>query len=135
MLEIIWGLKTVAILDVWTFVHVFIGISIGSALRKRKKQNTYFWYLIILVLVLSYAWELLEYYLELGLMGETVTYWFQGNEFWPNRFIMDPLMIALGYLIAQRFPKTVWPARALLLVWMTIHISIFPHSMYLQHIF
>ena len=52
MIEIIWGLKTVAIFDLWTFVHVFIGISVGSAAVK-KKQNAHFWHLVILVLVLA----------------------------------------------------------------------------------
>lgn len=33
MLELIWGLKTHAILDVWTIEHLLSGISVGSAVK------------------------------------------------------------------------------------------------------
>lgn len=145
MLEMIWGLKTAAILDVWTIAHVLIGVSIGLAMQNRndnvlkkevEKYNYSSWHFkIMIILVFAYAWEMLEYYLEIGLAGGAVAYWFQGNELWLNRFIADPLMVVLGYLLATKFPKTVWPARTLLLLWYGIHLFIFPHSMYLQHIF
>ena len=86
------------------------------------------------VLFLAYAWETFEHYLEVGLAGTAVEYWFQGVEFWPNRLIFDPLMLIIGYLIAKRYPKLVWPARVLSLAWLLIHIFIFPHSMYLHEL-
>jgi hypothetical protein len=35
-------------------------------------------------------------------------------------------------LIAKRYPQIIWPARALSLCWLFVHIFVFPHSMYLQ---
>ena len=84
------------------------------------------------VLCLGFAWETLEHYLETGLAGPAVQYWFQGVEFWPNRLIADPLMLVLGYVIAKRHPRLVLPARIASLTWLLVHIFVFPHSMVLQ---
>lgn len=147
MLEILWGLKTHAILDVWTIEHWLSGLSVGSAIKK-KNYKTFqkvlnlidhnhhsWWFDISGVLFFAYMWETLEHYLEEGLAGFTVQYWFQGVEFWPNRFIADPLMLVLGYIIAKKFPFLVWPARFLSISWLIVHIFIFPHSMYLHELF
>ena len=90
---------------------------------------------MILVLLIAYIWETAEHYLETGLAGETVEYWFQGVEFWANRFISDPLITVFGYFISKYYPITVNPARIISLLWLLIHIFIFPHSMYLHDIF
>ncbi len=147
MLEIIWGLKTHAILDVWTIEHLLSGISVGSAVKKKNHKTLQkilnliehnhhsWWFDISGVLFLAYIWEALEHYLEVGLAGSTVEYWFQGVEFWPNRLIADPLMLVLGYLIAKNFPWLVWPARLLSIGWLIVHIFVFPHSMYLHELF
>ena len=39
MLEIIWGLKTQAIFDVWTIEHLLSGISVGTAVKKRNFEE------------------------------------------------------------------------------------------------
>jgi hypothetical protein len=105
-----------------------IGELIGN-----KKHKLHSWYFATIgVLFVAYIWETLEHYLETGLAGERVVYWFQGVEFWPNRLISDPLMLILGYMLAKRFPVIIWPARALSLIWLLVHVFIFPHSMYLQ---
>lgn len=147
MLEIIWGLKIHAIFDVWTIEHLLSGISVGSAIRKKnhnvlkknlglKNHDYHSWYFAITgVFFLAYAWESLEHYLEMGLAGDAVKYWFQGVEFWPNRLIADPLMLVLGYMLTKKFPVIVWPARFLSLLWIFVHVFIFPHSMYLHEIF
>jgi hypothetical protein len=147
MLEIIWGLKTHAILDVWTIEHLLSGISVGSAVKKKNHKTLQkilnliehnhhsWWFDISGVLFIAYIWEALEHYLEVGLAGSTVEYWFQGVEFWPNRLIADPLMLVLGYLIAKNFPWLVWPARLLSIGWLIVHIFVFPHSMYLHELF
>lgn len=147
MLELIWGLKTHAILDVWTIEHLLSGISVGSAVKK-KNHKTFqkvlnvidhnhhsWWFDISGVLFIAYMWETLEHYLEEGLAGFKVEYWFQGVEFWQNRFIADPLMLVLGYLIAKKFPFLVWPARFFSIGWLILHIFVFPHSMYLHELF
>lgn len=142
--SIIFGLKTHAIFDVWSFEHLLSGLSVGSAVKKanhkelsrilgtedHKKHSWHFD--LVGVLFIAYAWETLEHYLETGLAGPAVAYWFQGVEFWPNRLIADPLMMVLGYLLAKRYPQLVWPARILSIVWLIVHIFIFPHSMYLH---
>ncbi len=148
MFEWIWGLKTVAALDVWIFEHFLSGLSIGHAVKKNNRKHFKKHYPTLRitksteirvdflgVLFLAYLWETLEHYLEEGIAGSAVQYWFQGVEFWPNRFIFDPLMIVLGYWIANKYPKVVIPARILSLAWLIIHIFVFPHSMYLHYIF
>jgi hypothetical protein len=146
MLDIIFGLKTLAIFDVWTIEHLLTGISIGSAVKKKshrefqkvlnvtEHEHHSWWFDITGVLFLAYLWESVEHYLEVGLAGARVEYWFQGVEFWPNRLIADPLMLVLGYLIAKKWPVLVWPARCLSLIWLIVHVFIFPHSMYLQEL-
>ncbi|PLX28341.1 hypothetical protein C0581_02675 [Candidatus Parcubacteria bacterium] len=163
MLEVIWGLKTIAIFDVWTFEHLLSGLSVGSAVHKKnhKEMRKFFRTIgtvirtgeyrklkkllkrekhhslhfdIMGVLCLAFAWETIEHYLEQGLLGERVMYWFQGTEFWANRIISDPLMLVLGYLIAKRYPRLVVPARILSFVWLIFHIFIDPHSMWLHEI-
>ncbi|HBU06637.1 MAG TPA: hypothetical protein DEB09_00975 [Candidatus Magasanikbacteria bacterium] len=146
MLEILFGLKTHAILDVWTIEHLLSGLSVGSAVKKKNhkvfqkilnvvEHNHHSWWFDISgVLFIAYAWETLEHYLETGLAGSHVEYWFQGVEFWPNRLITDPLMLVLGYIIAKKYSFLIWPARFLSVVWLIVHIFILPHSMYLQEI-
>jgi len=147
MWGILWGLKTQAIFDVWTFEHILSGISAGHGVRLYHKgllkgvldferHNRKIIKLdVVAVLFLAFAWEAVEHYLEVGLAGGAVEFWFQGVEFWANRLIADPLMAVLGYFIATRFPVFVWPARILSLTWLFIHVFIFPHSMYLHEIF
>jgi hypothetical protein len=146
MLEIIWGVKTVAMMDVWTIEHLLSGLSVGHAVRKnnhkvfKKKLGLEKHHIltrhfdVMGVLFLAYLWETVEHYLETGIAGETVKNWFQGVEFWPNRIIFDPLMLVLGYLIAKKYPRLVKPARICSLAWLIIHIFIFPHSMYLHEL-
>lgn len=88
---------------------------------------------LIGVLFLAFAWEAVEHYLEIGLLGTNVEFWFQGVEFWGNRLITDPLMMVGGYLLAHHVPRIVWPARILSLIWLLVHIFVFPDSMYLHH--
>jgi len=155
MLEPIWGIKTQAIFDVWSIEHILTGISIGTGvilhnnktlgslilnlkekiIQPNKINILKYKYDLILLLFLAYIWETLEHYLETGLLGYRVEYWFQGVEFWPNRLLADPLMLILGYLIVKKFPKLVWPARIIIVIWLFVHIFIFPHSMYLHQVF
>lgn len=146
MLEILWGLKTHAILDVWTIEHLLSGLSVGSAVKVKNHKvfqkilnianhnHHSWWFDISGVLFIAYAWETLEHYLEVGLGGSAVEYWLQGVEFWPNRLIADPFMLVLGYMIAKKYPSLVWPARVLSIAWLVVHVFIFPHSMYLQEV-
>jgi len=145
MWEWLWGLKTVAVFDVWTYEHILSGLSVGNLVKNSNKKHlkkhypnlkvnifTKYRFDIVLLLCIGFLWEAVEYYLEQGLAGKAVEFWFQGVEFWPNRLIADPLMLVIGYIFIQRFPKLVWPARCLSLTWLIVHIFVFPHSMYLH---
>ena len=143
-LHIIVGAKTQAFFDVWSIEHVFSGISVGHAVRKSNSsvfknkagleahQVRTKYFDVVAVLFLAYLWETIEHYLETGLLGARVEYWFQGVEFWGNRIIADPLLIVVGYLIAKKYPQLVIPARCLSVAWLFMHVFIFPHSMYLS---
>ena len=98
------------------------------------KHNHHSWHFDMMgVLFLAYAWETIEHYLEMGLAGGAVEFWLQGVEFWPNRILSDPLMLIFGYMIAKRFPVAVWPARIFSIIWLLVHIFVFPHSMYFHN--
>lgn len=143
----IWGLKTVAFIDIWTFEHFLSGISIGMVIMSIHSRYLYSqlkiatetrktsYMDIVAVLLLAYMWEALEHYLEAGLVGKTVTYWFQGVEFWGNRLICDPLVTVAGYYLAKQHAFLVQPARVISLLWLLVHVFVFPHSMYLHEVF
>tara|TARA_X000001036_G_scaffold224612_1_gene210187 strand:+ start:100 stop:534 length:435 start_codon:yes stop_codon:yes gene_type:complete len=143
----IWGLKTSSFFDIWSFEHLLSGISIGAfSLYINKKKLIKFsrynqknintsYFDIIFVLFVAYAWETVEHYLEIGLMGKVVMYWFQGVEFWANRLISDPLITVLGYYLSKKYSFLITPSRIISLLWLLIHVFLFPHSMYLHEIF
>jgi len=146
-MEILWGWKTDAIFDVWSIEHLLSGLSIGALVAKQNFKifqdqlgsstqliSTKYFDLVG-VLLLAFAWETLEHYLETGLAGEAVKYWFQGVEFWANRLIADPLMLVAGYYLVKRHPILVWPARVFSMIWLIVHIFIFDHSMQLHEMF
>jgi hypothetical protein len=146
MWEIIWGFKTVALFDVWTFEHILGGLSIGAIVKKDNqkhiknihrhadpKHRSAIRMSVIAVLFCAYIWEAVEHYLEQGLAGKAVEFWFQGTEFWGNRLITDPLMLVVGYFFILKYPRLVVPARILSLAWLILHIFVFPHSMYLHN--
>jgi len=144
VLDALWGLKTVAMFDVWSFEHILSGVSVGSLIKNDNIRRLQGVSLpdrlrlridLIAVLFVAYLWETVEHYLETGLAGEKVEFWFQGVEAWTNRIISDPLLLVVGYFIAARYPSLVIPARILSVVWLVVHIFIFPHSMYLHTLF
>lgn len=143
----LWGLKTEAAVDVWTIEHLLSGMSIGSfvavqnqtvfrsQLELDSKHPIIRHFDLVAVLLLAFAWEAIEHYLETGLAGARVEHWFQGVEHWSNRLISDPLMLVIGYEIMRRWNQTVLPARILSAIWLLVHIFIFPHSMWLHEKF
>ena len=147
MIEIIWWVKTQAIFDVWSFEHILSGISIWflvmSTNFKAFEKKIWFdankittrYFDLIGVLFIAFLWETIEHYLELGLLWSKVEYWFQWEEMWANRVISDPLMLVLWYFIARKWGAIVKPARFLSIIWLFVHVFVFPHSMYLHHYF
>ena len=148
MLDWVWGLKTAAMLDAWSFEHLLSGMSIGSRVREENQRHFQRHYPSLKltrrtelrldymgVLLIGYLWETLEHYLEEGLTGETIAYWFQGVELWSNRFLADPLLLLAGYWVVRTYPRLILPARVFSILWLLVHVFVFPHSMYLHYLF
>lgn len=139
----LWGWKTEAWFDVWSIEHLAMGIGLGSLAslasyaiapgevisRKLRKKFDFF-----IVLCVSFLWEMIEHYLEAGVSYDVVTDWFQGVEFWGNRIITDQLMVGAGFLLYLRWEILKWPTRAFSVLWLIVHIGVFPHSMYLHEL-
>jgi len=142
----LWGYKTEAMFDLWSFEHFANGIGIaalaalvtGKIIKdeidpvSRKTIN------FIMMLTLSLLWECVEHYIEAGILpgaiGARVTFWFQGIEHWSNRLIGDTLMVMLGWYVYTKKKNLALPAKIFSLIWMAIHIFAFPDSMYLQRL-
>ena len=86
------------------------------------------------VMAICFAWEALEHYLEIGFAGDVVATWLQGVEFSLNRLITDPALIFIGAWVAMKRQRVELFAKIFSLVWLTLHIFIFPDSMYLQRL-
>ena len=150
----LFGHKTVAFFDLWSFIHFFSGVVIASFLFNEikrlwpsniKESITLFGirfnnWIDILVILCAFSWELLELGLEKGLLGAAVAAWFDGTEFWGNRFLADPLLVYLGYIVGKhyfhregggvgRFLK--YASRCSIAAWLALH-TMLPHSMYIQ---
>ena len=141
---ILWGLKTEAAFDVWSMEHLMMGITLAWSVKTvimqlicneniSEKLKTKLSFLLVLLCAL--IWETVEHYIELGLLGNGVAYWFQGQEHWSNRLIFDNIMVLLGWFIYQKHNKIVWFARVFSCVWLFFHIIVFPNSMYLHELF
>ncbi|MDD9912939.1 MAG: hypothetical protein OXR68_05245 [Alphaproteobacteria bacterium] len=149
---VLWGHKTIAFLDFWTLEHILSGVSVGMLsiyfsryllehlqsplhIQNGDFKKSVVTLHITILLMLAFSWEMLEHYLETGLAGEGVEYWFQGVEHWSNRILSDNIAILFGYFLGMRYPLIVWPARIMSITWLYLHIFVFPHSMYLHDIF
>lgn len=110
-----------------------MGVVVLYLLRGKPHSHLKF---LVAVLAVAYAWEFVEYNLEMGRSGiEAVTYWFQGVEYWPNRLGSDPALVLLGAFVALKFEKVRLPARMTSFTWMGVHVLVFPHCMYLHTLF
>ncbi|MFC1600070.1 DUF2585 family protein [Patescibacteria group bacterium] len=98
----LFGHKSNSIFDVWTLSHIATGAVISFfviGFRKINVKNP-----IILVLLLSSCWEIVEHYLEI--MGpEAVANWFAGEESLMNRLVADQLSLVVGFVIIKARPK------------------------------
>ena len=138
----LWGNKTVAVFDFWSIEHLLAGMTLGimvQFIRRKIYQGSHEdltarFMEISLLFAISFFWEVIEHYLELGLAGDAVTYWFAGEEYWANRIISDPLLVYGGYLVSRHNYLLAGRARYLSFLWLFVHIFLFPHSMYLHEI-
>jgi hypothetical protein len=153
----LFGNKEVSLFDIWSIEHFVAGVTLGSLLlivmpkyfcndlvpsepggRKDTPYSTsrlFLFNYFIIILLLSYIWEVLEFYMEAGYTyNEKITYWFQGTEYWLNRAVSDPLMVALGAWAAIKCTSRAffWGMRSFSAVWVGVHVFVFPHCMHLQ---
>ncbi|MDR3160703.1 MAG: hypothetical protein LBU28_03715, partial [Spirochaetaceae bacterium] len=127
---LIWGFKTEAAFDVWSLEHLANGIAMGAVARRvtaawfpqplTPGQRRFVEFILVLLLALS--WENIEHYVEAGvlpgLIGERITFWFQGVEHWTNRLIADTLMVLLGWYIYTKQNRLFWIARIFSALWL-----------------
>jgi hypothetical protein len=141
---LLWGFKTQAAFDVWSFEHFLNGVSIAAFaglfidwfFKKHGFTDTQKKILnVALTFALVLLWENIEHYAEAGLFGTTIAYWFQGVEHWSNRLVGDNLMVLLGWYVYMQKKSLAWSAKALSLIWLLVHVFVFPHSMYLHTLF
>jgi hypothetical protein len=133
------GHKNVAIFDLWSICHFLCGVALASILPGITSNKTYEseknfdlkneLFTVILVLVIAYSWELLEFFCETGGAGKQIAYWLQGKEYYLNRLFGDPFLLLIGYIVGRNTPRFVWPARVILFVWIWVFVFILPHSM------
>lgn len=136
---LLWGYKDVAMFDIWSIEHFVTGMNLfflslsWHRLFKKPAESRHWFSIFGWVVAACYGWETLEHYLETGLWGGLVAYWFQGVEHWTNRLIADPLLILLGAWMGYRYRALNYPSKIFSVGWILIHVFVFPHSMYLQH--
>ncbi len=138
----LWGNKSVAVFDFWSIEHFLAGMTLGIAVQSIRKniykeshENLIACFMeTSLLFAVSFFWEVIEHYLELGAAGHAVQYWFAGEEYWANRIISDPLLVYGGYLVSRHNYLLASRARYLSFLWLFVHIYFFPHSMYLHEI-
>ncbi|MBU0760121.1 MAG: hypothetical protein KJ600_01195 [Nanoarchaeota archaeon] len=134
---LLWGIKDISLFDIWTFIHLLSGIAIGAALlwlTKTDNKKIQTKKIIISTLLIAFLWEILEYSFEIGIFGSTISNWFYAVEFLPNRLIIDPLTVLFGGIIAIKKPKLGIPSAVLAMIFLLIHIFIFPNVVYLQRL-
>ncbi|MCL2176191.1 MAG: hypothetical protein FWB73_09120 [Treponema sp.] len=144
---LLFGHKTTSMFDLWSIEHFANGLGITAItviiigkLFKETENDPFLKKKIsfILLFTLSLFWECVEHYIEAGILsgsaGDRVTHWFQGVEHWSNRLIGDTLMVMLGWYVFTKVKKLALPAKIFSLIWLIIHIFVFPDSMYLQRL-
>lgn len=131
-IPLIWGDRTEAIFDLWSFQHILSGILISliasATLPSRISRRKF----LLVILLVALSWEAIELSIEIGFFGQTASQWKRGFEHWGNRFIGDPAMVMLGSIIAPKL-KSVWKwVLVSAAVWLIANIAA-PNSMVIQH--
>ena len=130
----IFGHKSVALFDLWSLIHFLSGFGIVTFLAVVQKFTKPISHPLVWCLAVSAVWEIIEIYLELGLAGQGVAFWFDGLEHWANRLITDQVLFVLGFMVGAARKALVLPAKIFSTGWLLFHIFALPHSMYLQEI-
>lgn len=98
----LFGHKSTSIFDIWTFAHISTGAILSVIIISLRKVNIH--HPIILLLLISSTWEIIEHYLEtIGI--PVIENWFGGQETLINRLIGDQLSLVIGFTIIKYKPK------------------------------
>ena len=131
-LPFIFGERSNAVFDLWSLQHFCSGIFIGILLSKSPRTRSMsVRTLLLITLLLALCWESIELAMEIGYFGSDIAVWKGGIEHWGNRFLGDPLMVALGSLISRRFSHAWKIALVPMALWLFFNFTA-PHSMFIQ---
>jgi len=116
-----FGHKTTAIFDIWTLVHVATGAVLGYfAIIMRGMK---FHHPIMLLLLISFGWEIAEHYIELSNLPY-LSEWFGGQESIENRLIADQIAVVLGFFLIKWNPKFLPVALFIAVGILAVHIGL-----------
>jgi len=99
-----YGNRENAMLDMWSVEHLLWGV-VAMASLKLVMPKASVAKLLALTLCVAYAWEAIEYSMELGVLGSGISQWKRGFENWSNRLIGDPLLVLLGGYVQVKWSK------------------------------
>lgn len=112
---VMFGHKTKALLDLWSFEHALGGVLVSHLLMKRKcylELADWAWFM----LVLAYSWELGECGME-NFGSSHMRTWLDGAEHWSNRLITDPCAFLFTGFMARWDRRVPWISLPLYLSW------------------
>lgn len=115
------GHKSSSVFDLWTIQHILSGIGMSGIVISIKGNSEEGSLLSCCVIIL--LWEIIETYIEVGLIFPYLQVWFDGVEHITNRILGDSLALVIGFIIAKRFPSACWYARILSTVFLAYMAS------------
>ena len=118
----LFGNKKTSFFDYWGLVHVFSGGTLSYLafkLRDFHIKNP-----ILFIMYISLSWEILESYIEQGIIFESISPWFGGQENFFNRFFGDQLAILLGFVLIKFKPNLYYVFLILSISFLVFHIFI-----------
>lgn len=118
----IFGNKSNSLFDFWSFIHIFSGATLSYLAFRFRSFNVA--NPILLILVITLNWEILEMYIESGAILQSISHWFGGVEHFLNRFLADPLCIIIGFLLIKLRPQLYYIFFILTWIFVIFHIYI-----------
>ncbi len=121
---VLWGVKDVALFDVWCLQHLLSGFILGFLVGKLKKIPTISPAHVIGLIVFAYTWEAIEYNLETSSI-DNLRVFIGGIEYRWNRILVDPLFMVIGFYLSFVLPLSKTKRYTLVVFWLSfalIHI-------------
>jgi hypothetical protein len=134
-IPLIIGTKTVAMFDLWSIDHFAWGVVIGTVLiclAKVEPPRFELLKFVLWMLILAYAWEGHETWMEIGGRGTSIGQWKDGVEHWSNKFLSDPGMVLLGGMLARGVKSSWKPALVYMILWSIANV-LAPDCMFIQN--